>query len=219
MRKQYLLAPALCVLVSMSACSSKQAKLGEETVTATVADGVQVTTTDRRSLTATGKIAGEETTLLTVKAKVEAVDAKTRLVTLRSPQGTVTTVKAGPEVRNFKQIDVGDIVRVDYYASIVFETRQPTAEELEASKTAVAGTARAKLGDKPGALAGVNTVSIVSVEAVDKKNNIVTVKDQAGNFRVVKAKYPENLNFIAKGDTVVATVTEAVAARVVEVKK
>ncbi len=47
-------------------------------------------------------------------AKVEAVDLKTRMVTLRSAEGKGFTVHAGDEVVNLPQVKAGDEVVVVY---------------------------------------------------------------------------------------------------------
>src|SRR5436190_17343162 len=46
-----------------------------------------------------------------IAATVTAVDAASRKVTLATADGTKTTFKAGPEVVNFHQIQVGDQVK------------------------------------------------------------------------------------------------------------
>jgi len=45
-------------------------------------------------------------------AKVSAVDASARTVTLVGPDGTWSAIKVGPEVKNFPQIQVGDDVKL-----------------------------------------------------------------------------------------------------------
>ena len=45
-------------------------------------------------------------------ATVKAIDPATRKVTLTSARGNTITVKCGPQVVNFKQIQVNDVVKV-----------------------------------------------------------------------------------------------------------
>ena len=45
-----------------------------------------------------------------VGATVKAIDKAKRLVTLKGPEGHTFVVQAGPEVKNFDQIKVGDEV-------------------------------------------------------------------------------------------------------------
>lgn len=45
-------------------------------------------------------------------ATVDSVDYENRTGTLKLPDGTMLTFKAGPEVRNFDQVKVGDKVLI-----------------------------------------------------------------------------------------------------------
>src|SRR5689334_10819583 len=51
----------------------------------------------------------------TLNATVTAVDKADRVVTLRGDDGREQTIKCGPEVRNFDQIEVGDRVAAQYH--------------------------------------------------------------------------------------------------------
>ena len=51
-----------------------------------------------------------------VTATITAIDAKSRAITLKGPQGNEKTVVAGPEVKNFAQMKVGDQVLFDKYS-------------------------------------------------------------------------------------------------------
>ena len=221
MKNKVLLVSTAGLLLVLSSCACpKAAHVGEETKTTQLGDGVDVTTRDTRTLLSSGKIAGEETVLISSRATVQSINKKDRVLHLRTPQGNTNAVKVGEEVRNFAQIKVGDEVMIDYYASIVFETREPTATELALANEGVGGmAARAKLGDKPAGVAALNTVTIVTVQSIDKTKGTITVVDKAGKATTIKARYPENLSYIAKGDKVVASVTEAVAAKVTPLKK
>jgi hypothetical protein len=46
----------------------------------------------------------------TETATVESIDAKTRTITLKRPDGTFVGTVAGPEVKRFSEIKVGDKV-------------------------------------------------------------------------------------------------------------
>ena len=48
--------------------------------------------------------------VVTVKARVDSIDKATRRIVLTGPEGRSMSVVAGPEVRNFDQIMVGDTV-------------------------------------------------------------------------------------------------------------
>jgi len=55
---------------------------------------------------------------VSVSATVEAIDPATRQVTLKGPRGDLNTVTAGPELRNFEQIKVGDQIKALYTEAV-----------------------------------------------------------------------------------------------------
>ena len=57
----------------------------------------------------------------TETAVVEAIDAPTRTVTLKKPDGTVVVITAGPDIRRFEEIKVGDKIN----ARVPRERRRP----------------------------------------------------------------------------------------------
>ena len=59
-----------------------------------------------------GVAAAAQTVKLT--ATITAIDAATRAITLKGPQGKEITLTAGPEVKNFAQMKVGDQVEATY---------------------------------------------------------------------------------------------------------
>ena len=61
----------------------------------------------------------------TVTATIKAIDSTKRLVTLTFEDGTVDTVAAGPEVRRFDELKVGDKVTFRYQESVLVQVRKP----------------------------------------------------------------------------------------------
>ena len=160
-------------------------------------------------------VAGAARTL-ELTAKITAVDAKTREVTLKGPQGNEVTVVAGPEVKNFGQLKVGDNVDVQYVQSLVVELKKGGG--MPVARTEKTGGAAAKEGAKPGAIVGREVTVVGDVVNVDAATKTVTVK---GPKRTVdlSVEDPEQLKMIAKGDQVQATYTEAAAVSVTPAKK
>jgi hypothetical protein len=56
---------------------------------------------------------------------VEAIEAQSRSVTIRKPDGTVVTTVAGPDVKRFDEIKVGDKVNARYYENLVIRVKPP----------------------------------------------------------------------------------------------
>jgi hypothetical protein len=143
-----------------------------------------------------------------VTATITAIDAATREVTLKGPQGREIVVTAGPEVRNFAQMKVGDNVDVEYVEALTLELKKGGGKPV--AKTEQAGVARAKPGEQPAGVVGRQITVVADVVAVDKEKQLVTLK---GPKRTVdlKVRDPKQLALIAKGDQVEATYTEAMA--------
>jgi Cu/Ag efflux protein CusF len=144
-----------------------------------------------------------------LEATVKAVDKEARTVTLEGEGGRTVTVKAGPEVRNFDQIAVGDKVEVNYLEAVAIYV-----EKSGGAPSAQTGAAveRAPLGAKP-AVAAAETVEIkAKVTAIDKKARTVTLQGPAGNSRTIKVDPKvERFDELEVGDDVVVRHTEAIA--------
>jgi len=95
---------------------------------------------------------GTITSAVKISARVESIDKAQRQLTLKGPKGNLNTVTAGPDVRNFDQIKVGDMVVVRYLESLTL-TLKKDGKELR-TMTEKEDAARSKQGEKPGAIAG-----------------------------------------------------------------
>ena len=158
----------------------------------------------------TGKAPGAAAIAQTVKATatITAIDAATRAVTLKGPKGNEMVVTAGPEVKNFAQMKVGDQVNVEYVESLALELKKGGGAPVAA--TAKAGAAAAKPGERPAGMVGKQVTVVADVIDVNAETQVVTLK---GPQRTVELKVrdPEQFKLIKKGDQVQATYTEAMA--------
>ncbi len=159
--------------------------------------------------TAPGKAAIAET--VKINAKITAVDRSTRDVTLQGPQGNVITVTAGPEVKNFDQIKVGDQVELRYIEALTLELKKGGG--LVVGRTQKGDAASAKKGEQPGGAIGRQVTIVADVVAVDPAKQMVTLKGpkQTVDLRVPD---PEQFKLIAKGDQIEAKYTQAIAVAV-----
>jgi len=154
--------------------------------------------------------------VVTATATVEAIDLEKRIVTLRRADGSVFDLTVGEEVRNLPQVKVGDEVVVKYYQSIAVQVTKPGATEGSQVKEAVA---RAKPGEKPAGVIAKQVTVTATVEKIDKKKMIATLRGPEGKVVDVKVRDPKNLENVNVGDQVVITYTEAVAVSVQKPKK
>jgi Cu/Ag efflux protein CusF len=142
-------------------------------------------------------------------ATVEAIDQKTRMVTLKGSKGNSVTFKASDEVRNLAQVSVGDTVKFAYYESIAVRVLKKD-EAFPAAGQSTAMT-RAEPGQKPAGAVGSQTSVNVTITAIDKKAKTVTLKGEDGKSVTVTPLRPEKLDEVKVGDRLVLTYTEAVA--------
>jgi len=142
-------------------------------------------------------------------ATVQALNVEDRLIVLADSAGNVQIVEAGPEVKNFNQIAVGDEVTVEFYESVAFQLAPPDAEPAEGEAMGVMTAAK---GEKPGMVA-IDVVSeIVTVEAIDKANQKVKLKGPDGTVSTVKVDPSVgDLTKIKVGDKIRVTFTKALA--------
>jgi hypothetical protein len=156
--------------------------------------------------TATGVVDEE---VVTVAAKVVAVDLENRVVTLRGPDGKVTDVTVGDEVRNLPQVRKGDDVVATYYESIAITVRKPGAAKPGIETADVAE--RAQLGAKPAAGAARQTTVTATIVGLDKKKSTATLKGPRGKVVTVNVRDPKRFDNVKVGDLVEVVYTEAVA--------
>ena len=155
-----------------------------------------------------GKVGVAETVQIT--AAITAIDKKTRDVTLKGPQGNEVVVTAGPEVRNFDKLKVGDNVNIEYVEALTLELKKGGG--LVVQRTEKGGAARAKPGEQPAGAAGREVTVVADVTAVDAATQTITLK---GPQRTVQMRVPDPEQFkrIAKGDQVEATFVQALAVK------
>ena len=151
-------------------------------------------------------------------ATVTAIDQATRMVTLKTADGKELTTKVSPDVKNLKQVKVGDVVNITYTVALAVRLNPAVAAPSEQ----VTGVGTAKPGEKPAAVAGDVVTINAKVEAIDLKANTVTFKGPKGNLRTVAVQdpaYQEKLKKLKVGDVVEITYAEALAITVEEGKK
>lgn len=156
--------------------------------------------------TAPGKAAAAE--VVKIAATVTAIDKASRAITLKGAKGNELSVIAGPEVKNFDQIRVGDMVSLEYVEALSLELKKGGGAAV--ARTEKAGAAAAKPGEKPAGAVGRQVTVVADVVDVNAQTHVVTLK---GPQRTVELKVrdPEQFKLIKKGDQVEATFTEAMA--------
>jgi len=153
-----------------------------------------------------GKAGVAQTVKLT--GTITAIDPATRDVTIKGSQGNEIVVTAGPEVKNFANMKVGDQVDAQYVEALTLELKKGGG--MPVARTEQSGGVKAKEGEKPGAGIGRQVTVVADVVGVDPAKQTVTLK---GPKRTVDLKVadPEQFKLIKVGDQVQATYTQAFA--------
>jgi hypothetical protein len=143
-----------------------------------------------------------------VTAAVIMIDKANRKVTLLSPDGFKTTVKASQDVANFDQIRVGDRLKVTATEELVVRLADP-GESVDDQADVV--VALAPIGAKPGALAAETVQIIGTITAMDASKRTATLKFEDGVSKTFPVRDDVDLARRKIGDRVVFQVTEMIA--------
>ena len=175
-------------LLTFSACSTTMEGVEKTTVIET-ADGVIIVDT------------------FTTTATVTGIDSAKRKVTLVSPGGSMSTYKAGPEVVNFTQIQIGDQVK----ATVTEEVAIFIGNGAPSSATGGVVVAFAPVGAKPGRVVVETAQITVKVTDVDTTKHKVTFQLPDGTTKKVKVGSKVDLSTLRPGDNVTMQVSEGFA--------
>lgn len=143
---------------------------------------------------------------LVLQGAITAIDQASRRVTIKGGGGNDVSLVAGPEVKNFAQLKVGDIVTLNVIQSLTLELKKrgtALRERVESSDAV-----QAKPGEKPMAGEASSVRITADVTAVNKKTGMVSLR---GPERTLELKVRDQaiLKEIAVGDQVEATYVEA----------
>jgi len=163
-------------------------------------------TTVMKSSSQPGKASAEQ--IVDVTAMIVGIDRTTRDITLRGPKGNWVVVTAGPEVKNFDQMNVGDQVHARYSEALVLELKK--GNDLAVTRTEEKSAQGAMPGAQPHGVAGRRITVVADVIGVNRATKTVTLKGPQLTVDV-KVEDPDQLRRIKKGDQVYATYTQALA--------
>lgn len=140
------------------------------------------------------------------RATVKAVDVATRTVTLQNTDGTIDTVKAGPEVKRLAEIAPGDVVDVEFQQGLLLDF-QPAGSETVPPQLAGAA-ARTSADEPPGGAAAAGVRGTVTVTSIDSASRVVALQGPGGQVYEVKAGPAVKLEKLKVGDRLLATYVE-----------
>jgi hypothetical protein len=145
-------------------------------------------------------------------ATVEAVDADKRTVTLKTADGATATIRCGPEVVNFNQIQVGDQVHATVLDRLVVFVGKPGSPSVDDGLM----IARAPKGEKPAVLICETTSMRAKIDSIDAQNRTVTLKGADGKQHQFKVAPDVDLSGVKVGDELVVRCTQGLALMVIK---
>lgn len=151
--------------------------------------------------------------VVTLTAKIDAVDTANRTVTVTGPLGRTVTLKVDERVKNFAQVKAGDEIVLKYLEAVSVALVKGGPGRSETQTTT--GLVTAPAGAKPGAAIAQTTKIVARVESVDPKTQTVLLQGPNGRYAEVKVRDAAVFADVKAGDDVVATFTEALVVEVV----
>ena len=136
---------------------------------------------------------------------VEAIEASTRSVTLKKPDGTYVTTVAGPDVKRFDEIKIGDKVTAKYYDTLVLRLKRPGEADVVETAAATTGSAQAQ----PGGTKARQTTITATISNIDPKAPSITFTGPNGWKYSSRVEDKTALGKVRVGDKVDITWTDA----------
>jgi Cu/Ag efflux protein CusF len=144
---------------------------------------------------------------ITHKAKIEAIDHDDRTITLKDKDGKLEVLHAGPEIKRFDELKVGDEVTFKYTESVAVRLRKP-GDPVVASSSGEPAIVRGT-GAKPSGSITQQETATVLIKAVDTKTPAVTVQSEDGRTMSLKVEDKGLLKDVKVGDKMEVTYTIA----------
>jgi hypothetical protein len=150
----------------------------------------------------------QEASLVTIDAIVEQINREARQINLKNSDGEILSFTLEENAGKLDDIEKGDQVSIEYIEAVTIEVFK--ADEIESGVVSGGISAETPAGEKPAAVAVGQVSVVVTIEAIDLENKLVTLKNKEGESKTVSPQYPENLKKVAVGDKVKITYTSAV---------
>jgi hypothetical protein len=142
-------------------------------------------------------------------ATIQALNVKERIVVLADAEGNVRIVEVIPEVNNFDQLAIGDVVTSEFYESVALQIAEPDAKPIETEGITVMSASK---GDKPGVVKIEIISEIVEVVGVNRKYNILRYRAPGKQVAILKVDPKvSTMTNLKPGKKILVTRTEAVA--------
>jgi len=146
--------------------------------------------------------------VINLRGKVTAIDKEKKTVTITGEKGRKVTLDV-QDPDKLAQIKVGDPVAAQYTESLTIRAKKASAGSP--GVTVEATRVGSKPGENPSGTVSRKITGTATITAIDTKEGTVTLKGPKGNTDTIKAKDPQTLSSVSKGDLVEVTYTQALA--------
>jgi hypothetical protein len=149
---------------------------------------------------------------ITASATIQAINAETRDITYVTSDGLTDTFTAGPAVRNFDQLAVGDQVNIKFQEAVAVYLGKDAAPSADAG----GGIAAAPIGATPcGVALGAAQITVKVLE-LDKATRLAKLELPDNVIRKVKVRDGIDLSQVQVGDSVTVAIAQSLAIEVVK---
>jgi len=150
-----------------------------------------------------------------VTGTVEAIEAASRVVTIKGSDGIYHEISVPEDTKQFSQIKVGDTITARYYENIVLRLKKPG----EPSQDTASGGLTPTTGTKPGGTAASQRTITATIDAIDPDIPSIKFKGPNGWEYSSRVEDRQALAKVKVGDKVDITWTTALLVSLESPKK
>ena len=137
---------------------------------------------------------------------IEAIDASSRTLTLKKPDGTFVTTVAGPDIKRLEELKLGDTINVRYYENLVIRVKRPGESDVVSGAVGTTGSDQVL----PGGTRAKQLTITATITAIDPTAPSITFTGPQGWKYTSKVQDTAALAKVKVGDKVDIVWTEAV---------
>ena len=136
---------------------------------------------------------------------VEAIETASRTITLRKGDGTLVETVAGPDVKRFDEVKIGDKITARYYDTVILRMHRAGEPDVNSKTTGTTGAGQVL----PGGTRARQRTMTATIAAIDPKAASVTFTGPNGWKYTSKVQDTEALAKVKVGDKLDIVWTEA----------
>ena len=137
---------------------------------------------------------------------VEAIESASRMVTIKKADGTYVQVTAGPDIKRFAELKVGDKISARFYENVVVRLKKAGEPDVNTGGKATTPSDQVL----PGGTKAVQRTITATITAIDMKMPTITFTGPNGWKYTSKVQDTESLAKLKVGEKVDIVWTEAV---------